>query len=252
MTATTARKRNFVKKKSLMTDEVHVWSVNLNMPEMQVKKLQMYLSTDELQRAKRFYFEKDQNHFIVGRGMLRKILSLYTCRQPYEFVFEYNKYGKPFLPYEFEGDKFRFNLSHSQGIALYAIALHHEVGIDVEYIREDFSDLEIADRFFSPDEVAVLKSISKVDQKLAFFLCWTRKEAFIKGKGRGLSIPLDQFDVSLIPGQPAELLKTKYNHKDEKLWSLYNFSMKPDYAAALAIEGKQKWQIIFREWESNN
>ncbi len=252
MTTATALKNNAAKKRPLMTDEVHIWRINLNVSDLWIKKLRMYLSTDELQRANRFYFEKDQNKFIVARGMLRKILSLYINRQPYEFVFEYNKYGKPFLPHEFEGEKFRFNLSHSHELAVYAIALNHEVGIDVEYIRENFSQLKIADRFFSPDEVAVLKSLPTADQKLAFFLCWTRKEAFIKGKGKGLSIPLDQFDVSLTPGQPAELLKTKYNHKDEKLWSIYDLSIKPGFAAALAIEGKQKWRIIDREWEINN
>lgn len=252
MTVSTAIKRNPAKRLLLRTDEVHIWSVNLNMPELQIKKLQLYLSADELQRAQRFYFEKDRNDFIVGRGILRRLLSNYLDRQPYEFIFEYNKFGKPFLPYAFGGDNFRFNLSHSHGLALYAFALNHEVGIDIEYIREDFSDLEIADRFFSPDEVAELRSLPQQDQKQAFFLCWTRKEAFIKGKGKGLSIPLDQFDVSITPGQPAELLRTKYNRKDALQWSLYNLSLKPDYAAAVAVEGVRQWQLKFFDWKEEN
>lgn len=237
-----------VKKMSLVEDEIHVWSVNLALPELQVKKLQLFLSTDELKRAGRFFFEKDKNQFIIARGMLRKILSFYIDRQPYEFIFEYNKFGKPFLPHEFEGDKFRFNLSHSRGSALYAITLNYEVGIDIEYIREDFDDFGIANRFFSPDEVAALHSLPPEKQKEAFFLCWTRKEAFIKAKGKGLSIPLDQFDVSLTPGQPAQLLKTKYNRKDVSHWSLFNLSVKPGFAAALAVEDSQKWQLKFWEW----
>jgi 4'-phosphopantetheinyl transferase len=251
MSISTTEKNISTKKISIAENEIHIWSVNLELPELQTKKLQLYLSTDELQRAQRFYFEKDQNHFIVARGMLRKILSFYINRQPYEFSFEYNKFGKPFLLYGFRGDKFRFNLSHSQGLALYAITLNHEIGIDIEYIREDFSDLEIADRFFSPDEVAVLHSLSPENQKEAFFLCWTRKEAFIKAKGKGLSIPLDQFDVSLAPGQPAELLRTKYDRKDVSHWSLFNLTVKPGFAAALAVEGAQQWKIKYWKWEED-
>lgn len=240
------------KKISIRDDEVHIWSVSLSLSELQIKKLQLFLSTDELKRARGFFFEKDKNHFIVARGLLRKILSFYIDKQPYEFMFEYNKFGKPFLPREFEGDKFRFNLSHSHGNALYAVVLKHEVGIDIEYVREDFDDIGIANRFFSPDEVAALNSLSPEKQKEAFFLCWTRKEAFIKAKGKGLSIPLDQFDVSLIPGQTAQLLKTKYDRRDVSKWSLFDLPTKPGFAAALAVEGSQKWQLKFCEWKEND
>ena len=99
--------------------------------------------------------------------------------------------------------------------------------------------------FLSPDEVKVLQSLPVTDQKKAFFLCWTRKEAFIKAKGKGLSIPLDQFDVSLVPGQPARLLKTKYNRQDMNRWTLFNIDLFPGYAAAIAIEG-QKFQVKFQ------
>ncbi|UCE08853.1 MAG: 4'-phosphopantetheinyl transferase superfamily protein [bacterium] len=244
-------KKFSIKKLSIEGNEIHVWSVNLNQPKLQIKKLQLYLSTDEQQRAQRFFFEKDKKHFIVARGMLRKFLSFYINRQPYEFMFEYNKFGKPFLPIGFNGNKFRFNLSHSHGKALYAFTLNHEVGIDIEYIREDFDDLEIAKRFFSPDEVTALHSLPPENQKEAFFLCWTRKEAFIKAKGKGLSIPLDQFDVSLTPGQPAQLLRTKYDRKDVSHWSLFNLTVKPGFAAALAVQGSQEWQLKFWDWKES-
>jgi 4'-phosphopantetheinyl transferase len=249
MTIATTENISAITKVSIKTNEAHIWKVSLEQSKGQVKKLQLYLSRDELQRAGRFFFEKDRNHFIVARGMLRKILSLYIDRKPYELVFEYNKFGKPFLPYEFEGNKFRFNLSHSHGLAVYAITLNHEIGIDIENIRENFDDFGIAQRFFSPGEVAALHSLPPEKQKEAFFLCWTRKEAFIKAKGKGLSIPLDKFDVSLTPGQPAQLLKTKYDRKDVSLWSLFNLTVKPGFAAALAVEGSQKWQLKFREWK---
>lgn len=236
---------NYPKRIEINKDEVHIWRARLEVPDGQVKMWQLYLSCDELQRAQRFLFAKDRNHFIVARGVLRKILSYYIEKQPYEIRFDYNKYGKPFLPYEFGGELFRFNLSHSSSICLYAISQNREVGIDIEYIREDFSDLEIADRFFSPDEVAVLRSLPVADQKKGFFLCWTRKEALIKAKGKGLSIPLDQFDVSLIPGQPAKLLKTKYDRHDGNRWTLFNIDLFADYAAALAVEG-QNLQIKYQ------
>lgn len=248
MTITTSKINRNPKNILLEKDEVHVWSANLNLSEKQVKKLQLYLSADELQRAQRFYFARDQQHFIVARGVLRKILSHYLQRQPYEINFEYNRYGKPFLMRELGGDVFRFNLSHSHGLALYAITLRREIGVDVELIREDFSDLEIADRFFSPNEVSVLRSLPSENQREAFFLCWTRKEAFIKAKGKGLSIPLDQFDVSLAPGQPAALLKTRYDSNEASHWSLFNLTLNhPGYAAAVAVEG-QKCRLKFWQW----
>ena len=241
-----------IKNVSLNENEIHVWSVNLDQSDVQLKKLQLYLATDEIKRARGYYFKKEKNYFIAARGMLRKILSLYINRQPYEFIFEHNKFGKPFLPHEFGGSKFRFNLSHSHGLALYAIVLNHEIGIDVEYIREDFKEFEIANRFFSPEEVAVLNSLPVESQKEAFFLCWTRKEAFLKAKGKGLSIPLDQFEVSLTPGQPAKLLKTRYDRKDISNWSLFHLTTKPGFAAALAVEDFQKWQLKSWDWKEGS
>lgn len=222
----------------LQENEVQIWSATLDVAERKIKKWELYLSPDEIQRAYRFHFAKDQNHFIIARGVLRKILSYYTGKQPYEIGFEYNKYGKPFIGHDFDGVPFRFNLSHSHGLCLYAVTAGREVGIDVECIRENFSDIEIAERFFSPAEVAVLKSLPRELQKHAFFLCWTRKEAFIKGKGKGLSIPLDQFDVSLVPGQPATLIKTRYDRLESTRWGLYNIDWFAGYAAALAVEGQ--------------
>lgn len=246
MKAFTSDKNGHIKNITLEKDEVHIWNARLDVPEIQVKKWQLYLSRDELQRAQRFHFVKDQYHFIVARGVLRKVLSYYLKKQPYEIQFDYNKYGKPILKKQPGDAPIRFNLSHSHGLALYAISLDQNVGIDIEYIREDFSDLEIANRFFSRDEVAALKSLPVADQKKAFFLCWTRKEAFIKAKGKGLSIPLNQFDVSLIPNQPAELLKTRYDRLEVSRWSLFNIDLFPDYAAAMAAEGKNmqvKYQV---------
>jgi 4'-phosphopantetheinyl transferase len=225
-------------KKILKENEVHFWSARLDVPEVKLKKWQLFLSPDEIQRAYRFHFIKDQNHFIVARGVLRKILSYYIDRQPYEIKFEYNKFGKPSIEHDLNGILLRFNLSHSYGMSLYAIAAGREVGVDIEYIRENFSDIEIAERFFSHDEVSALKSLPIELQKQAFFLCWTRKEAFIKAKGAGLSIPLDQFNVSLAPEQPAKLLRTKYDRHDVNRWTLFDIDLFSGYAAAVAVAGQ--------------
>lgn len=230
--------KNVSEPLAIHPDEVHIWSARLDVPPAQQKIWELYLSRDELQRAARYHFDRDRNHFIVARGVLRKILSYYTHRKPYEIRFDYNKYGKPLLPPELGGRELHFNLSHSAGIGVYAVAFQREVGIDIEYIRPDFSELDIADRFFSPDEVKILRSLPLAEQKKAFFLCWTRKEAFIKAKGQGLSIPLDQFDVSLIPGHPAKLLKTRYDHYDVNRWTLFDIAAFPNYAGAVAVEGR--------------
>ena len=231
----------------LEDNDVHIWKVDLNVPGSHIQKLQEVLSADEIKRARRFYFQKDRNAFTVARGALRNILSWYLNFQPDELVFEYNSYGKPSLVTRFNTKNLQFNLSHSHQLALVAVIWNHEVGVDVEWMREDLADLQIAGRFFSQAEVVELRTVPVAKQKTAFFNCWTRKEAFIKAKGKGLSIPLDQFDVSLKPGVPAALLRTRFLLNEASHWAIYDVSPEPGYRAALAIPTKQKhikyWQF---------
>ena len=215
---------------ALMTGEVHVWRLALDQPERVVAEFRATLEADELERAGRFHFEKHRRHFVVGRGGLRYVLARYLNLKPEEFRFSYGTYGKPVLA----GEGLRFNMSHSHGVALFAVARDREVGVDVEHIRADFATEDIARRFFSRAEVARFNALPKEEQVAAFFRCWTRKEAYIKAIGRGLSEPLDAFDVTLTPGEAAAILRAERG--DASRWAMFNIDAGDDYAGALAVE----------------
>lgn len=231
---------------TLIANEVHVWHASLDQTAYCIQSLYQTLTIDEQSRAERFHFQKDRMHFILARAFLRAILSRYVGIPPSHLRFCYNGNGKPALNPEHCGHTLRFNLSHSQGLALYAITQNQDIGIDLEHIRTDFPWREIAARFFSPRENAALQSLPSNQQIQAFFSCWTRKEAYIKAVGKGLAIPLDQFDVSLIPGKPAALLYTEWNPQEAGLWYLQELVPAPNYVAALAVKGTlqklQCWQ----------
>jgi 4'-phosphopantetheinyl transferase len=219
---------------SLATGEVHVWRVELDQPEHLVEKFRETLDDNELHRASRFHFEKHRRHFTVGRGVLRQLLSQYLGTKPEAIRLSYGAYGKPALGGEHEDSRLRFNISHSHEMALFAFAEDREIGVDVEHIRADFASDEVARRFFSRREVETFNALPQHDQVAGFFKCWTRKEAFIKVIGLGLSQPLDKFDVTL--EQPAALLWVSGD--DASRWSLYDLDVGGDYAGALAVEGQ--------------
>ena len=227
--------------------EVHVWQAGLDRPPAQVHTLLHTLSTDERARAERFHFRRDREHFIVARGLLRAILGRYLNREPGRLQFRYSPYGKPALAQDSGGTGLCFNVSHSHGLALYAVTRGREVGVDVEHIRPTPHLEQIAERFFSHREVSALLSLPQDLRAVAFFLCWTRKEAYIKAKGEGLSLPLDRFDVSLIPGEPAALLGTRGDPREAYRWSLRELTPAPGYAAALAVEG-HGWRLACWRW----
>jgi len=231
----------------LKRSEVHVWRVDLDVP-IAIRSLLPILSEDEKLKAERFYFQKDRDRFIVGRGLLRQILSSYLGKEPNALSICYNQYGKPALNAVDDHEQICFNLSHSHGLALIAVARNRRLGVDLEYIRNDFSCEEIAERFFSPRESAILRSLPATMKTKAFFTCWTRKEAFVKATGRGLSLPLNEFDVSFIPGEPAMLLHVGWDTKESYRWSLQELSMDPSYVAALAVEGNN-WQLKYWRWQ---
>jgi 4'-phosphopantetheinyl transferase len=132
-------------------------------------------------------------------------------------------------------------------VALYAVTRAREVGIDVELIRSDLKIEQIAERFFSHHEIATLRALPTELRQSAFFRCWTRKEAYIKATGKGLSLPLDQFEVSLTPGEPAALLSTQPDPNEAQRWSLRELTPAPGYAAALAVEG-HGWCLACWDW----
>lgn len=218
--------------------EVHVWSASLDMVPEKQSQLEQILSEEERTRAARFHFQSDRNHYIVGRGLLRRILGRYLATDPIQLRFSGNAFGKPELPATQGFSDIQFNLSHSRGLVLYGITRYRKIGIDLEFIRPDFATTDIARRFFSPREVSMLRQVPPGLQSEAFFNCWTRKEAFIKARGEGLSIPLDSFDVTLVPGDAPTLLRSDHDSEASGRWTIRELHPASGYAAALAVEGK--------------
>ncbi|SRR5579883_299816 len=182
------------------------------------------LSLDERARAAGFRFDHHRNRYIACRSMLRVILAGYLETDPRGIEFAYNPNGKPFVPGLF------FNVSHSAGFALYAVSRTREVGVDIERIDPKFAAGQIPERFFSPLEVRTLRALPEHLQLEAFFRCWTRKEAFVKAVGLGLSMPLASFDVTLAPGEPARFLRGGDG------WELESLDPVSGYAAAVAAK----------------
>ncbi len=227
---------------SLPGHEVHVWRASLEASSQRVQELSSLLAADERGRAERFHFERDRAHFIVARGLLRTLLGGYLGLEPEALLFGYGSYGKPHLQAGHTSKELNFNVSHSHGMALLAFAWNRQLGVDIERIRPTVAGEGIAERFFSPHDVACLNALPAGLQAEGFFNCWTRKEAYIKARGEGLSLPLDQFDVSLVPGEPAALLATRIHPREVTRWSLADLEVGAGFKAALAVEG-QGWTL---------
>lgn len=235
---------------AITADEVHIWRAPLDVPDVLLERLWPTLSEEEQQRAQRFHFDHDRIHFVAAHGVLRAILGAYLKRPPSQLRFATTPYGKPFLT-DTAGaaSDLTFNLTHSHNLALIAVTVKRHVGIDVEFMRSEFVGEPIAERFFSRLEVAALRSLPPDSRIEGFFNCWTRKEAYIKARGEGLSMPLDQFAVSLAPGSPAALLQTATDPHELTRWRLETLAPAPGFAAAVAVEGSA-WRL--RCWDANN
>lgn len=195
------------------------------------------LSVDEQERANRFHFPKHRAAFIAARGILRKLLGRYLHQAPMTIQFSYGQQGKPELHSDIS---LQFNSSHSQGLALMAFGHQMEIGIDLEKIQADIDILQLANNFFSENEKHTILNLTGEEQTLGFFNCWTRKEAFIKAKGMGLSLPLDQFEVDLLTTSPASLLVTSWDINEAQEWTIFPVHPSPQYVAALAINRRVK------------
>lgn len=232
----------------LAEGDVHVWRADLNCTEAALETYASLLTADELARAARFRFDRDRRRFVAARGALRVTLSRYLQLAPEQICFAYNAYGKPALSAVFDDSRLRFNVSHAHELALYAVTRGCEVGVDVEFTNTAFNSnggsdragdvcLELAEQFFAPVEAATLRALPEAMRTQAFFNCWTRKEAYIKAVGQGLSHPLDSFAVSLIPGEAARLSGTDGDHEPYAPWSLIELQPGNGYVAALAVAG---------------
>ncbi|WKZ47160.1 MAG: 4'-phosphopantetheinyl transferase superfamily protein [Anaerolineales bacterium] len=219
----------------LSSRQVDVWRVHL----VSFPPDENSLSPDERQRAVKFHFDKDRHRYIVSHASLRGILARYLQRAPEGLPFSVNEYGKPFLT----DHELEFNLSHSGDYALIAVTRGRNVGVDVEQIRAEVEIEELARRNFSPREVSELMALPPEQRLSGFYNCWTRKEAYIKAQGLGLSLPLDSFDVSL--GEPAILHATRPNADEAAQWTMLPLDVDSGYAGALAVRGNG---LDFRFW----
>ena len=219
--------------------EIHVWRALGDADPKTVASLERILSDEERKRAGRFRFDKDRIRYTLSYGMLRRILGAYLKTPPETIRLAPTEHGKPVLDPAFHSLDLQFNLSHTKGVSLFAVASGLAVGIDVERTdRGARSDIEVAERYFTEEEARTLRSLPEHEQRLAFFRCWTRKEAFVKSLGRGLPFGLDRFEVSLAPGAPAALLKTLWDPNEADLWSVVEILPGPGFIGALAVRSR--------------
>lgn len=216
--------------------DIHIWRLPLNSAYMPTQALWSVLDQDERSRAERFHFERDRLRFVTAHGLVRCVLGWYLQETPQSLRFNYGPSGKPALAARCASDMC-FNLSHTSDVALLGLARRREIGIDIELVRPGLAQDRIAERFFAPAEVRELRAIPVADQDQAFFACWTRKEAYIKARGDGLSLALDQFQVSLAPGEPPRLVRGYDSGREAQRWSMFDLGLRPNYCAALVVEG---------------
>lgn len=215
--------------------QVHVWRLHLDIPEGKVGRLRALLSRGECARADRFQRAEHGRRFTVAHGTLRRILSEYLECAPESIRFGRNEYGKPFLPEEM---CIEFNLSHSGDAALVAVTRGRAIGVDIEHYRKRLETEKISKRYFSPAEAAVLFKLPEGERERAFYACWTRKEAYIKARGEGLSIGLKRFDVAFAPGASPALLRSDEGPEEVGRWKFVDIVVQSGYAAACVVEGQ--------------
>ncbi|HEX2909575.1 MAG TPA: 4'-phosphopantetheinyl transferase superfamily protein [Chloroflexia bacterium] len=225
-------------KPVLADDAAQVWFSSLQLPAAKLEQFWQTLSPDERRRAERFHFERDRQGYIAGRGILRELIGAYLAVAPGEVIFAYGTQGKPCLACP-QNSGLHFNLSHSHGHAVFAFYWGGEIGVDLEYLRPMPDAVQIASRFFSKQESGVLLALPPEEQQAAFFDCWTRKEAFIKAGGEGLSRPLAEFDVSFGAGEQARLLRIGQDYQPATGWTLRELNLAPGFTGAVCIAGPE-------------
>jgi 4'-phosphopantetheinyl transferase len=227
-------------------DDVHLWLASLQQPGEVFSHLAGVLSPTEQGRANRFHFERDRRRFMTGRGILRILLSRYLEIEPAQVQFRYGPRRKPFLLEEQGASGLRFNLAHSNELALYSFTGRGEVGVDLEYMLRVADLSQVASHSFSRAEQAALQALPESQKVEGFYTCWTCKEAYLKALGDGLARPLDQFDVSFTPGEPSRLLRVEDDPLEVDRWWIEAFSPAAGYTAALAVEAPAR---VVSSWE---
>ena len=226
-------------------DEIHIWTVPLSVDPAELTQFSGLLSDSERERAGRYLFARDREPFTITRARLRLLLGRHLGLDPRCVEFGTSNTGKPTLP----GTALSFNVSHTRGMALIALALGMELGVDVECVRSLPTYLDMATRYFTPGEAQRLNALHPTESERAFFHVWTRKEAFLKAIGLGLSHGLERFEVSVPPDEPCRLLHIDGDTNIAAGWTLMNLELDEGYVGALAVEG-QGYRVRVRRWEA--
>jgi len=229
------------------SDRVDVWFVPLQSPQQNYEQLLQALSGDERKRAARFYFDVHRKRFVIGRAMLRTILSRYLGIAPAEIRFDYGAHGKPILAGADLARSLSFNASGSNDLAVYGVTRDREIGIDVEWMEPDRSCDRIVERFYAEGEKQAYREVGAAERRTAFFQSWTRKEAYIKAIGDGLSRPLNSFELSLAPGTPPCVIRDDRDPDAASRWTMRDLQPGQPYAGALVISGSN-WELQERHW----
>ncbi|MBU5637553.1 4'-phosphopantetheinyl transferase superfamily protein [Geomonas sp. Red69] len=208
----------------------------LQRPDHEKQRLLGFLNDEEVRRGARLFDHLKREEFLVGRGLLREILAGYNGWEPGCLEFLEGEFGKPYLAAEQAADGMCFNVSHAGGKLLVAVCYGAEIGVDLEEVRQDLAFRPMAERYFSVREREQLFSLAPQLQLDAFYRCWTRKEAYMKGTGRGFSLVSTAFDVSLLPGEPPALLGHGSDPDEVGRWCIIDLPVPGGYCAALAIQ----------------
>jgi 4'-phosphopantetheinyl transferase len=226
----------------LSGNEVQLWRLDLPRLATGEARWHAILTRDETTRVGRFLVVRARHHFMITRAWLRLLLAAYIGGDAKQIAFGTADNGKPVLASPFDPREVTFNVSHSGEVALLAFSRRRDLGVDVEQVRSQ-RDLEgIARRFFSAHEQEELAAVAAEEKQNAFFRCWTRKEAYIKAKGKGLALPLSQFDVTLAPGATNALLATRPDADEAGRWSMREIEAGPGHVGALCVAGHD-WQL---------
>ena len=215
---------------------VDVWLTSTQAGEEQVRAYAKYLSQAELARAQKFRSKTGYREYIVTRGLLRQVLSETAGPDLAGVDFMYGEHGKPWLDARVSGKTIAFNVSHSHGLALVALTLGGRLGVDLEKIRPEVEWQDLAERYFAEAEVRALENRPQGDGLKAFYVCWTRKEAFVKALGAGVSYGLEQFDVSVGPEEDYADLTIRSQDEDAAGWLIKNLPVPDSHAAAVAVD----------------
>ena len=230
----------------LEENQVHLWLIPISTELDFLPGYRARLTEEERERADRFHFPQDGARFTLGRSVLRMLLMRYAATT--EISLGSNEYGKPHLVHP--AGSLQFNVAHSGDLVLLGFARGRGIGVDVEKFRPDFATTDVAERFFAPDEATFLAALPQSERVHGFFNCWTRKEAYIKARGMGLSLPLSSFSVAFGSREAPALLRVEGDPSAPQRWMIKDLPTAEGYAAATAFEGRDCAVTQFR-WGTN-